>query len=233
MAARDLTNNYRYSFSGADARAFAYFPGFAENTVPFESLHTISVSVHEAKGQVRALGHRGIKGMARGVRTIAGSMIFTVIENNPLADLQNALFLAHNLESNHLPAGWSIDQNSVGTGTAFDGSQFYNRIAPLIPPFNLIIHYVSEGARHSTGIGRNPNEGSLNCEVASAALMLKGIEFIDEGVVTSVNDIVTEVTMSFIAMDYKPLSRNDFTLKTFFNFEEDFSLETRRLQEEV
>jgi hypothetical protein len=37
--------------------------------------------------------------------------------------------------------------------------------------------------------------------------LLRGVEFIDEGLVTSTNDIVSEVTYSFRAFDYKPLAK--------------------------
>ena len=42
-----------------------------------------------------------------------------------------------------------------------------------------------------------------------AGWMLVDVEFIDEGQVTSVNDIVTEMTFSFIACDFKPFSYYD------------------------
>lgn len=220
MSFKDPTQQYRYSFSGADARAFVYFPGLSEEIAQLEALHTISVSVHEAKGQARALGHRGIKGLSRGVRTTAGSLILTVIEDNPLRPLMEALFAKNFLEGTDInpmtginPSnllygnvlGWSIDQRTIGIGTALDRFDFANRIAPLIPPFNMIIHYISEGSKWG-----EENGNSRITDVPGVSLLLKGIEFIDEGIVTSVNDIVTEVTMSFIAHDLKPISKQTF-----------------------
>jgi hypothetical protein len=45
--------------------------------------------------------------------------------------------------------------------------------------------------------------------VSGAGLLLSEVEFLDDGLVTSTNDIVTEITLSFIACDYKPLSAFD------------------------
>ena len=98
-------SGYQYSYSGADCKIFAYLPGSA-GIHHLESMNTISVSVHEAKGQARALGHRGIKGVSRGIRTIAGSMILTVIEDHPLRGL-----LA---EASNTQDVWSIDVLGAG-----------------------------------------------------------------------------------------------------------------------
>lgn len=222
---QDGTRQYRYSFSGADARAFVYFEGMEDTVKQLEALHTISVSVHEGKGQARALGFRGVKGLARGVRTIAGSMILTVIEDNPLRPLMENLqeFVAR---GNTAWPGWSIDRHEIGTGSAMGGTlHFANRIAPLLPPTNILLEYVSEGALYSPRGAVNwvpPEDGfsdrfvstladkSRKVDVEGASMLLRGVEFIDEGVVTSANDIVTEITLSFIATDFKPISAQVF-----------------------
>ena len=185
---------YLYSFSGADADMFAYFPENPSKIVHLESAHTISVSVHEAKGQARALGHRGIKGLARGVRTIAGSLIMTVINDHPLSELLTSYWDIWGPDD---PLGWSIDRNLVGTGSARSQFEYSNRLAVLLRPFNISVQYVSEVA---------PLYDERKGDVAEGAgWLLRGVEFIDEGQVTSVNDIVTEMTFSFIAYDFKPL----------------------------
>jgi hypothetical protein len=226
---RDPTRQYRYSFSGADAKAYVYFEGMEDTIRQLEALHTISVSVHEAKGQARALGFRGIKGMARGVRTIAGSIIFTVIEDNPLRPLMDNL---RDFESrvNTVWPGWSVDRHEIGVGTAFGGDlNFSNRIAPLLPPTNVLIEYQSEGAMWSPRgdistftveevLALGTSESFQQKQIArtqaasieGSGLLLRGVEFIDEGIVTSINDVVSEVTLSFIATDFKPLSSQVF-----------------------
>jgi len=188
-------SKYLYSYSGADADTFAWFPDAPEELIHLQSVHTVSVSVHEAKGQVRALGHRGIKGLARGVRTIAGSIIMTVINDHPLRELMNAYASIYGTQD---PLGWSIDRHMVGTGSFLNNYDYTNRLAVLLRPFNLAIQYVSEvSPLYDESKGETPD---------GAGWMLQGVEFIDEGQVTSVNDIVTEMTFSFIACDFKPFS---------------------------
>ena len=213
-------NSYRYSFSGADAKASAFFSNMEEDIVHLESIHTVSVSVHEAKGQARALGHRGIKGHARGVRTIAGSMIFTIIEDHPLRPLLEQYSRARELGWN---GGWSVDQDVVGTGSAFNIREFNNRLPTLLPPFNMIVQYVTETAEHtgaSNDLLRNEKGewvGWDDVSVNGAAWLIKGIEIIDVGLVTSTNDIVTEMTVSFSAADFKPLTSNKFKADRYFS----------------
>ena len=234
---RDPTKQYRYSYSGSDSKAWAYFEGMEDTIRPLEAMHTISVSVHEAKGQARALGFRGIKGLARGVRTIAGSIIFTVIEDNPLRPLMDNLRDFEDRSETHWP-GWSVDRHEIGVGTAFGGQlNFSNRIAPLLPPTNILIQYQSEGALWSPrgnidvetaaySLGNERRWGLVNSlpiseqtpghrmerriSIEGAGLLLRGVEFIDEGIVTSINDVVSEVTLSFIATDFKPMSAQVF-----------------------
>lgn len=209
-----MNNLYRYSYSGSDVQAFIYFPTIESNIVRLESLHTISVSVHEAKSQARALGYRGAKGIAKGVRTIAGSMILTVIEDHPLRDLINLSSAAGTNQPNSF-GGWSLDRSRSGVGTALSQFDYTNRLPNLLPPFNILLNYVSEGSQYSsreiptTDIRFNGVAGNT-FDIEGASSLIEGVDIIDYGQVTSVSDVVTEITVSFIALDHKPLAKNTF-----------------------
>lgn len=206
MAYKDLTKHYRYSYSGSDARPYAYFEGRGDRVVMLESAHTISWSVHEAKGQARALGHRGVKGFASGVRTIAGSIITTVIEDHPLAAMMELAEELKNDPNLHWP-GWSVDRYLNGVGSGIDGTTFLRRLTPTLPPINLLVQYVAEGSTWNTVEVEN---GGLADMIPGAAYLLVGVEFIDEGLVTSTSDSASEMTYSFMALDCKTLSKNIF-----------------------
>ena len=203
-------NNYRYSYSGADVRVSAYFEGAEDLIVPIESSHTIAYSIHEAKGDARAFGFRGIKGLTRGIRTIAGSMIFTLIEDHPLRELQGVYRTCARDRGMFRHMGWSIDRDEVGVGSAYGTGfgDFENRIAPLLPPSCWILQFVSEMGAYEPVSFENKN---LNAVIPGAGLLLRNVEFIDEGQVTSVSDMVTEITYSFKAWDVKPLSKQKYT----------------------
>lgn len=214
---------YNYSFSGADAKTMCFFPQRPDLISPLDTVHTISVSVHEGKSQVRSLGYRGMKGMARGVRTIAGSIILTVVNDHPLRaliDQYNTLLFDSNFAGN--PLGWSVDRDETGVGTYANQFAFENRLASLLPPFNILIEFVAEGTPvtkdTTTGtpvrIGPDGNSSGVENQrllFPGAGLMLQGIEIIDEGFIVSVNDIVTEITCSFVARDFKPISASTFS----------------------
>lgn len=252
-----LSPGYKYSFSGADAKAWAYYPAkgqqlvqerealmsrlkeaerkliLAENDEPIEntfdssvanmdgyddlqyevqslqdqinslptitddgwvqlnSLATLSLNIHEPRAQVRALGHKGIKGFAGSVRTIAGTMIFTIVEGHPLRDLMLIDDEIGSKPSHRAP--WSIDHYMAGRGTAYQHEDKVSKLATMLTPFNMHITYKSEY------LPDNPS--FYTAGGMGAALGISGIQIISEGIVTSVNDIVTEITYQFIAED--------------------------------
>ncbi len=214
------TSDYRYSYSGADCRASAYFPGRADKIAYLESLHTISWSVHEAKGQARALGYRGIRGLSRSIRTIGGTLIMWVIEDNPLApvmDMMADIYLDPALRFQ----GWSLDWQTVGVGSGVDSTVFNRRLATTLPPFNVLVQMVSEGAQWK----RRPDTAS-SFDIPGAAYLLEDVEFTSEGHVTSVSDAATEMTYSFLARDVKTLSIQQF--EKFINMEQPVDDTTRK-----
>lgn len=232
----------------------------AGSPVHLESLATCSISIHEPKAPVRALGHRGTKGFARSVRTIAGTMILLVIEDHPLRAL------AYQAQSKFNPSdsSFSLDLDSLGQGgyrqpgtlTTYPGS---TRLSTLLKPFNMILRYRSEvlpsrrvrinaadpnevledfrndhpagtdyftdteignkvkeaqgrraAARQARRDHKNDPYGGVNSVEFKvpkvATMMIEGIEIISEGITTSVNDMVTEVVIQFVAQDVKQLS---------------------------
>ena len=208
-------HDWVYSYSGADAKAFVSFDGFGSGVRELTSMQTVSWNVFEAKGPARALGHRGVKGFARGVRTIAGSIIFTVIKDNPLRPLLDMLSEAKASGTFPYEPGWSVDK-SLTTGVASSGGTgtywgdpglprdilYQNIMASLIPPFNLSVVYSTEVLEKQNA----SKEGTY--DVSAAAWRLTGVEFISEGLVTSTHDTITEVTCQFVATGMNPVSLN-------------------------
>jgi hypothetical protein len=186
----------RYSYSGADCKAIAYFDNNSNyndnnDVVHLEGLATISYSVYEAKSPVRRLGERSVAGYTKGIRTVAGSMIFLVIEDHPLAEL---------IKKENKTEVYSSDNDSKGVSyKVTDGINRY--LSTMLKPFNIGLFYKtevsfsdnSESYEYSTVYKTGFNE--------MAHLVISGVEIISEGMVTSVNDMVTEVSMQFVAHD--------------------------------
>jgi hypothetical protein len=159
--------------------------------VKMTQMATISISIHEAKSPVRRIGERGVSGYTRGIRTIAGTIVFLVIEDHPLRML--AAKDPANIYSNLV--GWSRDLTTkgVGSGHGKNKIKFDNKISTLISPMNIMLRYQTEVARNGQA---DPG----------ASMMLEGVEFVNEGIVTSVNDMVTEVVCQFVAQDIRPFT---------------------------
>ena len=184
---------YTYSYSGSDCRVFANFSNNPENTIELRSVNTISVSVYESKAPVRALGYRNVKGFTNSLRTIGGSMILTVVKDHPLRELA---------EINRDSRPFSQDKNLSGIVDTEPG----NRLPTMLEPFNLRMMYVNEVQRISH---RDPTvEGRANREIEYAVSLLKNVHIINESIVSSVNDMVTEIAVQFVAEDFE-----EFTLK--------------------
>lgn len=166
--------NNTFSYSGSDCRAFAS-KGF--DIIELKSLNTVSVSVYESKSPVRRLGHRNVVGFTKSIRTIAGSMILTVVEEHPLQELARA-FSNENV--------FSLDKDfGYIEGSESSQSIIENRLSTILPDFDLSLYYKSEAGKDVYAKSR-----------------IVGIEFINESIVTSVNDMVTEISLQFVAKDF-------------------------------
>ena len=166
--------NNTFSYSGSDCRVFA---SKGSSIIELRSLNTISVSVYESKSPVRRLGHRNIVGFTKSIRTIAGSMILTVVEEHPLQELARK-FSNENVFSLDRDLGYVEESASLQTVTQ-------NRLSTILPDFDLSLYYKSEAGKDVYAKSR-----------------IVGIEFINESIVTSVNDMVTEISLQFVAKDF-------------------------------
>lgn len=175
--------SYNLSFSGADTRVFAKV---GSQSYLLRSVTNVSVSVHEAKGAARALGHRSVKGFSRSVATIGGSMVFTVVNDHPLIEIANAF----------KGVGGAFRLDDFGRNRFFQtyGTSPYLMSAGLFPPFDLQLTYVTEFP---------DDQGNL----VAATDLITGLEFVDSGKVVGTSDLAVEYQYTFIARDYIPMGR--------------------------
>ena len=109
------------SFSGCDIVATIEIAPTTGKKVyaTLGTLQTISYSIHQEKMPVRVLGNMNAKDWVFGPRTIAGSLVFAVLNKNWLVELYDELY-----------------ENAEMKGTHF--------IADEIPPFNITITFANE-----------------------------------------------------------------------------------------
>jgi len=175
------------TFSGADI--VATFGGVA-----IGALSGITFSVTREKAPIYTMGSPNPRSFSRGKRGIAGSLIFTVFDrpalykmldvNNNNADTTQWFYTrSHNTlpnDPNHKRgiADVNLDGASVSKKIPFYADQ--------IPPFDITITFANEYGQ-------------------SAARSIYGVELLNEGSGASMDDIVIEETMTYVARELGPM----------------------------
>lgn len=180
------------SFSGTDLVAYITLPLEISDGKPIVigNLQTISYSRHREVSPVRTLGSINPIGWTAGPATTAGSMIFTMFDHNLVYDIQAELL--RYLKKN----------NTVYNDNLFRLNEFYGLregvflrdqfiTLDMMPEFNIFIAQRNEYIESNAG----------------ATMVLEGVVIVDEGQVMSIEDIITENTVSFMARRLRPLYR--------------------------
>ena len=117
----------QYSFAGPDFTIWAYFPktnstgdGVDLNTIQWGNLQTVTTSMSSSLSAVEQVGSSSAVDHTRGQKTYAGSLIFTVINKDPLKEILSQDMRGH---MDFSPDFLTVDQ---------------------LPPFNIVIETSSE-----------------------------------------------------------------------------------------
>ena len=231
-------------FSGADISAVLYMPEFELrgssfgqllSDMPPESrdsftnrgaiayklgaIQTITYSIYDEKTPVRSCGFKNPLGVARGNRTIAGSIIFSQLYNHVFEDS------GETRRSRVINDSTGILTYSSGSISYIlpekdDSRQYYEQIVNRkhqydftwdsktfqqkmniseVPPFDIILLYVNEMGN-----------------IAKQAIY--GVEIVHESGVLSIDDIYTEVTYQYIARDIELFNPTSLDTSEVWNF---------------
>lgn len=176
------------TFSGADI--VATFGG-----VEIGALSGITFSVTREKAPIYTMGSPNPRSFSRGKRGIAGSLIFTVfdrpalytmLEQNKTDNAQMYYTRTHNA----IPGGQSQQNRRRGIAPIAEDQASVVREMPYyadqIPPFDITITFVNEYGQ-------------------SAVRSIYGVELLNEGSGASMDDIVIEETMTYVARELGPM----------------------------
>lgn len=228
----DLTYNEFSSISGCDIHA-------SFGNVKFADLQMIRYAINREKGQVWTFGNANARATARGKRSISGACVFTLISRDNLVKAMqkatggsnmNSIFLSHDELANYANEGNQITNElspekqrafrSGGTlGDAgllrnaqtfnpfatnpsmFDSTNFGKTtqayLADQLLPFDITIVGASEYSFNN-----------------AKRLIIHGVEFMSEASGTSIDDMVIEKQMAFLAKsvsDWMPLKETTIT----------------------
>lgn len=164
------------SFTGTDLRLLIECAATGQSSTYIELIecHTISVSAFRMKTPVRALGYTNPKGFARGLRTIAGTMVLTEMTVDVLLTLLLQVVVQDSSKDSQITL---VDQ---------------------LPPFNITMLFANEF-------------GSTSYRT------ITGVEFLNDGTVYSVQDLLTERTISWMANSFTPLMPWDNSSTSYSN----------------
>lgn len=166
------------SFSGADIVATITPLGGKPRV--FAEIQTISYSIYRPTTPVYTLGRINPVGVVRGQRTIAGSLIFTVFDRHVLKDVINSY--------NFASSDTSTDNTYKFSSTEINEMKKRMKTDEM-PPFDINITFLNEYG-------------------SSATLNLYGVHILTEGQTMSIEDMMTENTMQYIAMDIDLMDEN-------------------------
>lgn len=135
--------------------------------VELGTVQTISCQSHRPKAAVRAIGSTYARGYTRGPRTIAGSMIFTVLNKQSLYHLCKAM------------------------GTMYGNQLNDPNPSTILPDQLLPIDLTFVMANEYGSVSR---------------MALYGVEFLNSGYTFSIEDLLLEEVVQFIARDMDPMT---------------------------
>jgi hypothetical protein len=186
------TNDYgkiNTSYSGADA--VATITPVGGKPIVIGEIQTLSYSVYRPTTPVYTLGRINPKGVVRGQRTIAGSIIFTVFDRHVLKKVIDS----YNFKSPYDNGDGTFSQPYDDSYNIykFDNNELdemkRNMKTDEMPPFDINITFMNEYGNSST-------------------LNLYGVHILTEGQTMSIEDMITENTMQYVAMDIDLMDNN-------------------------
>lgn len=188
---------------GTTVRVVLEFPDITENDSLFfvlDDAMSVSYSIYRSKIRVLPLGSKRTRGFGLGTRLVAGSVIRSVFTQDRLTDLQTRFYKKSQVSVESILSG------SV-TPKGIPYKDFISYMKDDLTTFNIHMVSVSESVTlNSQGVAL-PN---------SRYETIYGAVIINTGQVYSVEDLITESTFSFEAVEVR--SASDLR-----NFNKDYS----------
>lgn len=179
MPVSEYTRSYN-SFSGVDIKAT-----FGGKVIG--ELQGVSYSVTREKAPIYTMGSADPRSFSRGKRGIAGTLVFTVFDRSALMESfknmadRSGWFFAHDSDVQkheiEQEKGAQVWQD-VNTDNSWQPAWYPDQI----PPFDIVLTAANE-------------YGQI------AQMSIRGVEILNEGSGMSIDDIVTEQSMTFVARE--------------------------------
>jgi len=176
-----VTQTYT-SMSGCDIQAFI-------ESALIGNIQGVSFSITREKAPIYVMGHADPVSFSRGKRGIAGSLIFTNFDREALYDVKKSdtLELQYYKKNFDIAAGGrSYDLSSSASAQLnLDATKSVANYSDQIPPFSIVLTGANEYG-------------------SSMWMAILGCELLNEGAGLSIDDIVNETQMTFVARGIVP-----------------------------
>lgn len=179
------SNSSGISFSGTDVIVVAYYTN-RDTVEVFGNVQTITSSSATSMSPVLQIGFSNPVSHTKGISTFAGSIIFSVIEMDPLN-----FFYANDPRFD-----------------SYKGSLMHPKD---LPPFNLLMIATPE---HAVGSKKTDGERLHSNKSAPLSLfkIITDVRLTQNGETVSIDDLFTEQTFGYIATGYTPWMRGEITI---------------------
>lgn len=173
------------------------------------SLQAITYSITREKAPIYTMGSPDPRSFSRGKRGIAGSLVFTRFDSDALMDVLMSdnpsrqpeglgQYGWSNGDSVQSIEDWNNDMNELLNDSGFVAEENLGAYEPNyideIPPFDITITFANEYGQVSH-------------------MVIYGVEILNEGSGMSVDDVVTERALTFVARKIKRMTRGKNTGK--------------------
>jgi hypothetical protein len=183
MPVSEYTRSYN-SFSGVDIKAT--FGG-----IVIGELQGVSYSVTREKAPIYTMGSADPRSFSRGKRGIAGTLIFTVFDRSAIIsvfqskDDKTGLFFAHDTDVARHRGDDGARSAQVQEAVFTDNIWYPAWYPDQLPPFDIVLTAANEYGQ-------------------VAKMSINSVEILNEGSGVSIDDIVTEQQMTFVARGIDP-----------------------------
>lgn len=183
MSVSEYKRSYN-SFGGCDIQAT--FGGRLIGEV-----QGISYSVTRERAPIYTMGSANPRSFSRGKRGIAGTLVFTVFDRAALLDSfknrpgKEGWYFANKAELHPGQQVQELDLAATAGTIVADHAWAPPAYVDQIPPFDVVLTAANEYGQ-------------------AAQMQIRGVEIMNEGMGVSIDDIVTETQMTFVAREIIP-----------------------------
>ena len=197
-----LANETFSAFTGADLNAIVTYQwGGQQRQVLIGSLTSLTFSIVREVNPIWTMGSPDYRAVARGKRSVSGTLTFAVLDRDPL--VRDIFDLSQYLPMNNT-AGLSVNALTPQSGMLSDGTSIQGSLAAAA---NVATMVLKTTQRYADQLPPFDVTVSMTNELgASSTAAVRQITIVSSGGGWNIHDLEADQIYSFIARYYEPLT---------------------------